>query len=186
MSVAIPGSAGLFCALQLALNKSSHSRVCLTSAIQHHLSTFAHLAASLGSRPTYLAEIVPQDPSLLGATDAAKPGMGGVYFDTAGAAYVWRQAFPPDVQRRLVSFANPRGTITNSDLEQAGLLAQVDLMMTTHDARYATIVNLSDNTPAVSRVHKGAVTSDGAAAYLCINTSGNTATATLPTTSQET
>ena len=125
VSVAIPGSAGLFCALQLALNKSSHGRVRLTTAIQHHLSTFARLAASLGSRPTYLAEIVPQDPNLLGATDAAKPGMGGVYFDATGAAYVWRQPFSPDIQRRLVSFDNPRGTITNSDLEQAGLLAQV-------------------------------------------------------------
>ena len=54
----------------------------------------------LGSRQTYLANIVPQNPSLLGATDAAKAGMGRVYFDADGAAYVWRQAFPPEVQCR--------------------------------------------------------------------------------------
>ena len=37
----------------------------------------------------------------------------------------------------------------------------------TRDIRYATIANGSDNMPPVSRVRKGAVTSAGAAAYLC-------------------
>ena len=93
--------------------------------------------------------------------------MGGVYFDHTGQGYLWRHPFSADIQRRLVSADNPTGSITNSDLEHAGLLGQVDLMSTTHDVRYATLVNGSDNTPAVSRVRKGAVPSDGPAAYLC-------------------
>jgi hypothetical protein len=93
--------------------------------------------------------------------------MGGVYFDSAGNAFVWRERFPHAVQRRLVSHSNPSGDVTNSNLEHAGLLAQVDLMTDTHDVCYATIENFSDNTPAVSRVQKGAVSTTGAAAGLC-------------------
>jgi hypothetical protein len=93
---------------------------------------------------------MPQAPTLLGATNAAKHGMGGVYFDSAGNAFVWREPFPHAVQRRLVSHANPAGDVTNSDLEHAGLLAQVDLMTDTHNVCYATIENFSDNMPAIS------------------------------------
>ena len=66
-----------------------------------------------------------------------------------------------------MSASNPGGSITNSDLEHAGLLGQVDVMVHHRDMRYATIWNTSDNTPAVSRVTKGAVSSDGPVAYLC-------------------
>lgn len=167
VSVAIPGSAGLFGALQLALTLSKGNRVRINSSLRSHIDAFASLVASLAHRPTHLAEIVPQAPTLLGATDAAKSGMGGVYYDSDGQGYLWRHPFPEDVQASLVSKANPFGRVTNSDLEHAGLLAQVAVMGTTHDLRYATVTNGSDNTPAVSRVQKGAVTSDGPAAHLC-------------------
>ncbi|MCA1806662.1 MAG: hypothetical protein LC687_02190, partial [Actinobacteria bacterium] len=167
VSVAIPGSAGLFSALQWAQNKAKGNRIRVNRFVRDSLSAFSRLATSLCERPTRLAEIVPQDPTLLGATDAAKAGMGGVYFDASGEAYVWRQPFPEVVQRRLVSADHPSGDITNSDLEHAGLLAQVDVMATTHDIRYCTLEDFSDNTPAVSRVTKGAVSTPGAAAGLC-------------------
>ena len=99
-----------------------------------------------------------QNPTLLSCTDAAKAGMGGVYFDHTGQGYLWRHPFSPDVQARLVSADNPNGSVMNSDLKHAGPLGQTSLMAQTHDIRYATIANGSDNTPAVSRVRKGAVT----------------------------
>ena len=168
VSVAIPGSGGLFSALQWAQNQAKGNRVRINRFVRDSLSAFGRLAASLCQRPTYLAEIVPQAPTLLGATDAAKAGMGGIYFDAQGQGYVWRQPFPESVQRLLVSVDNPNGSVTNSDLEHAALLGQVDIMCCNHDVRYATLENCSDNTPAVSRVHKGAVSSGpGAAAALC-------------------
>ena len=85
----ISGSAGLFSALPLALQKAGGNRVRITRALRHHINTFAALASSLRSQLTHLAEIVPQDPELLGTVDAAKPGMGGIYFDAAGAPYHW-------------------------------------------------------------------------------------------------
>jgi hypothetical protein len=167
VSVAIPGSAGLFSALQLALNRAKGNRVRINQSLRHHIDTFALLAASLRDRLTHLAEVVPQVPSFLGTMDATKVGMGGVYFDALGQGHVWRFPFPADVQSQLVSKENPSGRVTNSDLEQAGLLAQVSVISHHHDVAYATLANGSDNTPAVSRITKGAVSSDGPAAHLC-------------------
>ncbi|CAB9504309.1 hypothetical protein SEMRO_192_G082521.1 [Seminavis robusta] len=86
-------------------------------------------------------------------------GMGGVYFDSEETPYLWRYPFPPDVQAQLVSTDNPKGNVTNSDLEQAAIFAQ--------HVTYATRYTLSDNTPSVSRISKGAVTSDGPVVFLC-------------------
>ena len=77
VSIAIPGSAGTFSALQLALNRSKDGRIRITKSLRAHIDTLASLASSLSHRPTHLAEIVPQEPTLLGTTDAAKAGMGG-------------------------------------------------------------------------------------------------------------
>ena len=68
----MPGAQGLFGALQLALNNATGNRVPVNRELKDHLCAFARLAADVGRRPTHLAEIVPQDPSYLGATDAAK------------------------------------------------------------------------------------------------------------------
>ena len=66
-----------------------------------------------------------------------------------------------------MSTDNPSGRVTNSDLEQATQLAQLDVVVCNHPMRYATLENLSDNTPAVARMTKGAVSKPGAAACLC-------------------
>ena len=57
----------------------------------------------------------------------------------------------------MVSFDNPKGRVTNSDLEHAAVLAHTAIQCATHDCRYITIATGSDNTPAVARSHKGAI-----------------------------
>ena len=128
VSQAIPGSAGLFGALQLALQKATSGRVRINTSLRYHLTTFASLAASLCHRPTHLAEITPEDPRLAGTTDAAKPGMGGIYYCPKGLPHVWRFPFPLEIQKLLVSADNPTGVINNSDLEHAGQIGQVMIM----------------------------------------------------------
>ena len=164
---AIPGSAGLFCALQVALNRVSDGRIRINASLRQHISAFASLAASLGRRPTHFAEIVEQDPSTLGCTDAAKPGMGGIFYDAFDNCYVWRLPFPADIQARLVSTDNPTGDLTNSDLEHAALQGQITLQVASGNYMYGTHMNGTDNTPALSRINKGAISSDGAGAHLC-------------------
>ena len=48
--------------------------------------------------------------------------MGGVWFgnNTTDQPTLWRQAFPPEITTSLVTYENPHGTISNSDLELAG------------------------------------------------------------------
>ena len=95
VAVAIPGSAGLFSSiLQWAQNKAGTNRVRINKFVRDSLDAFGRLATSLCHRPTCLAEIVLQEPTMLGATDAAKPGMGGVFFDSEGQAFVWRHTLP--------------------------------------------------------------------------------------------
>jgi hypothetical protein len=109
----------------------------------------------------------------LGATNAAKAGMGGVFFTSTGNCCYWQEPFPVDVQTELVSTQNLTGGITNSDLEQeAAMLAQqLDVIPNHLNVTYATLKTLCDNTPAVSCTWKGAVSSPGPAAYLCQVTS---------------
>jgi hypothetical protein len=80
MTLALPGGHGLFSLLQSGLKDRDKHRIRITPAIQAQLADFEHLARDLGSRPTRLSEIVPDLPVALGASDAAKPGMGGVWF----------------------------------------------------------------------------------------------------------
>ena len=168
VSTAISGSTGLVSALQTALNKASSSRVRTTKTLADHLAIFNKLIKDLQIRPTHLAKIVPQAPSYVGTTDAAKQGMGGVFFAPDQQAYIWRYPFSPEIQRRLVSADNPNGSITNSDLEQAGMVSHLDIIATTLPTTYCTITTGGDNTPAVSRMNKGATSLTGAAPRLCL------------------
>jgi hypothetical protein len=132
MSLGIPGSRGLFSLLQEGFRHVDRHRIRITPAMRDQLSDFEHLALSLASRPTDLAEIVPDDPVAVGPHDASILGMGGVWLPATTNSHIppllWRAPFPPHIQARLVSTNNPQGTITNSDLELAGLLAHQDIL----------------------------------------------------------
>jgi hypothetical protein len=60
VSVAIPGSSGLFSALQWVQNKAGTNRIRVNQFVRDSLDAFCRLAASLCHQPTRLAEIVPQ------------------------------------------------------------------------------------------------------------------------------
>jgi hypothetical protein len=76
MTLAIPGGTGLFSHLQEALRMNDRSRVKLTQAVHDQLADFESLTRSLGDRPTRIAEIVPTEPTHVGACDAARSGTG--------------------------------------------------------------------------------------------------------------
>jgi hypothetical protein len=166
MVLAIPGGRGLFSTLQSGIRHSDRSRVRIDSHVRAQLDDFEALAADLHLRPTQLAEIVPDLPSGIGAVDAAKPGMGGVWFIDGAAPILWRAPFPIHIQQRLVTDTNPTGDLTISDFELAGVVAHQDILAQSFDARARTFTILNDNSPAVSRVSKGSITSRDSAAYL--------------------
>lgn len=167
MVLAIPGGKGLFSALQHGLQVATNHRIRINNSIRQFLTDMEWLAYDLHNRPTRLAEIVPDQLSAIGTVDAAGPGMGGIWLHPNLQPLLWRAPFPRSIQRLLVSSDNPTGSITNSDLEQAGMIAHQDIIAQHWDVRERTIASLGDNTPALSRMAKGSVTSIDIPAHLC-------------------
>jgi hypothetical protein len=162
MTLAIPGGRGLFSLLQSGLKHRDRYRIGITPAIRAQLDDFEYLARDLGSRPTSLSEIVPGMPAALGASDAAKSGMGGVWFPATTNSnlrlILWRSPFPADVQDALALTRNPTGAITNSNLELAGAIGNQDILVQEVACRGRTNAGLCDNVPAVVWHRKGSTT----------------------------
>ena len=77
----------------------------------------------LAACPTHVRELVPGQPDLIGYCDACATGAGGFWFrsDKSMRPIVWRIPFSPEISNQVVSDTNPKGAITNSDLELAGI-----------------------------------------------------------------
>ena len=116
-----------------------------------------------------ISDIVSDYPSVIGSVDAAKPGMGGVLFAPAGQPpAMWQATFLEDIQCCIVlTDNNPTGDLTNSNLEQARVLAHADVVTLLFNLREFTLTTLNDNIMAVTRNCKGTITLDQATAYLC-------------------
>jgi hypothetical protein len=104
------------------------------------------------SRPTHVRELVPALPAYIGFCDACKRGAGGVWMSGSKniQPVVWRLEWPDDIQRRLVSFKNPRGDLTINDLEMAGLLLQYLVLEQLVDLKHEHVAAWCDNTSTVS------------------------------------
>ena len=174
MSIALPGSRGLFGPLQHVL-RPEQKRLHLTNDAHDFLDDFRWVAHNLHERPTSLYELVPGTPIAIGSTDAAGHGLGGVVFlptttstpsHPSYVSFVWRAQWPEDITRDLVSFDNPSGRITNSDLELAASNCHLDVCTQLVQVAEATLVVLHDNTPALYWSRKGSATTTGPAAYL--------------------
>ena len=166
MELAVPGLKGHFSTLQEAFRHQEGSRIPLRAAQHDFLADIRYLAASVAQRPTHVQEVVPTEPAILGACDAAKAGMGGVFFPAGGAPTLWRSPFPKHIQEEVVSRDNLSGAVTNSDLELAGTIAHHDVIATSAPVHHMTLGTCTDNTPTLSWQTKGSTTTTGPAAYL--------------------
>jgi hypothetical protein len=195
MATAIPGARGLFSLLQEAFRHRTNHRVPLTPALHELLADFRWMYTAIKDRPTRLYELVPTAPSIVGAHDASGYAMGGVLLPTAIAVprtvsllgpppadstspqfvqsratgahpILWRAKFPTSVRKQLVTFRNPTGTISNSDLELAGSVVQNTATVQCFDVRERTVLHKTDNTATVFWQRKGSTTTTGPPAYL--------------------
>ena len=71
MSLALPGSRGLFSQMQEALRHVNGKRFTLTWGVHEALSDFQWLAEDMASRPTCLFNLVPLTPTLDGYHDSS-------------------------------------------------------------------------------------------------------------------
>jgi hypothetical protein len=74
--------------------------------------------------PTRCRELTCGWPDYIGIVDASSHCIGGVVVGELSGCVptVFRWQWPEDIRTQVVSFDNPAGNITNSDLEMAGLL----------------------------------------------------------------
>jgi hypothetical protein len=125
---------------------------------------------NLASQPTHVSKLFQaDDPAYIGYCDASGFGAGGVWFGGTKNLdpIVWHVQWPADVTAALVSDTNPQGTITNSDLEVAGVLLQEAVLEAELGSAMAGkhIVIGSDNSPAVAWTTRMATRSASPIAY---------------------
>jgi Reverse transcriptase (RNA-dependent DNA polymerase). len=175
MSLALPGSRGLFSHLQAALTLKKGFRVPLNQEVHQALDDFRWILRHIAARPTRIAELVPLLPSALGYHDASGSGGGGVWFPAEHLIprgsprqqpLLWRYQWPPEIQARLITDKNPHGTISISDLELAGGILHLDAICKSYDIRERTLLSKTDNLATLFWQRKGSTTSHQVPPYL--------------------
>jgi hypothetical protein len=84
----MPSTEGQFSLLQAALTHQNEGHLRITTTVKEQLNTFNDLL-HLTSRPIRIEEIVPGSATHIGTCDAAKPGMGGIWFTLDEHALLW-------------------------------------------------------------------------------------------------
>ena len=169
MSAALPGARGLFSVLQDALSKADKHRVRLNSRVWDVVADLTDIADSLQRRPTRLEELVPVAPTWLGALDACRTGMGGVWFHSTDPTLhpmLCRHPYTTSIQHSLVSDQNPRGEVSISDLKLLVMIAHKDVLSQHFDVAEQTLWMATDNRAALSWSAKNSSTSVAARAFL--------------------
>jgi hypothetical protein len=177
MALAIPNARGLFSHLQAALRTADTTkRIRASHHVHATMEDFRWLASTLDERPTRLQELVAMSPSTYGMMDATGIGMGGMLLPprhlpkqataTTGHPIVWQSHFPLDIVNNLITFENPRGRTTNSDLKMAATLVQHDIIADNYDVRERTVHTTTDNTPMLFWHQRGSVSTNTTPAYL--------------------
>ena len=155
--IGIPAGKGLMGPIDAALRGDKRwIRIKGNQLLRDALQDFATIIKVLGQRPTHCRELVATEPGYVGFCDASTLGAGGVWFAGTKSLnpIVWRVEWPEDIRNNVVSFGNPNGTITNSDLEMAGMVLHYVVLEHLVDLRHVHVAAWCDNTPTVSWTNK--------------------------------
>ena len=156
-SFAIPGGKGLFSPIHRAM-AGLKPFIKITPDVKQTLIDWTTVVRHLASCPTPVRLLVSDYPNLIQYTDACKLGAGGVVVPGMDPFYyyVWQVEWPKDIRDKLVSWNNPKGTLTINDLELAGLLlGWLVIEYICGDLRFKHIGSFCDNTSAVAWSLKG-------------------------------
>jgi hypothetical protein len=153
VALIMPSTKGLFSPLNKAL-KGDPPVIGLgkESEVRAALLDLAVFVQDLATTPTHVKELVPGDDHYVGYCDACATGAGGVWISGEAGIQplVWRFHFEHDISSQVVSDKNPKGRLTNSDLEMAAVLLHYMVLQQQIDLRYVRAGVFSDNTPTVS------------------------------------
>jgi hypothetical protein len=122
------------------------------AALCEALTNFGSLIRLMGRHPTHCRELIVDQPGYISYCNASTLATGGVWLSGTLhlAPIVWCLEWPEDIRQQVVSFANPGGTITNSDLKMAAMLVHYLVLEHLIDLRHVHVAAWYDNTPTVS------------------------------------
>jgi hypothetical protein len=122
---ALPGGRGL-------LSPCNHLLKQCPPVVYFHQNDFLNLEISncrtilweLTSQPTRCQELVAGLPDFVRVIDSSSHGVGGVIIGKLSECppTVFRLRWPSNITASIITKSNPTGTLTNSDLELAGLV----------------------------------------------------------------
>jgi hypothetical protein len=160
---ALPGGRGLLLPCNCLLKQCPpvvylHQNEPLNSAIPNCRTILWELT----SRLTHCRELVAGWPDFVGVVDASSHGLGGVIIGKLSECppTVFRLQWPLDITASIITKSNLTGTLTNSDLELAGLvLLWIMMEHVCTDLVEKRVALFSDNSPSVGWVQCMAVCS---------------------------
>jgi hypothetical protein len=151
----LPAARAFFTPINMALRgMPSFVGLCRNGETRHALIDVAAVIRNLAHRPTHVSELVQGTLDYAGYCDASAFGAGGVWFggEQKLAPIVWRVEWPKDITAAVVSDSHPGGTLTNSDLEMAGVLLHELVLESVLGPKMqgAQVAIGCDNSPAVA------------------------------------
>jgi len=157
-TIGIPNGRGLLSpiiatvATKSKLRNYKDKKTKLNQATRQALQDWIVMLPMALKNPTPCADLLPAPADYGGFCNASKEGAGGVWIGLGKSLppVVWHVKFPPEIQAELVSHTNPRGKISNSDLEMLGLFFQWLVLEKFVDLAHAHVAIWCDNTPTVT------------------------------------
>ena len=127
-------------------------------AARRAFQDWKELLKEAAKEPTHVEELVAGPADYKGTLDASGGGAGGVWVSGQKdmAPIVWRVEWPQEVKDRLVTFDNPDGDITNSDLEMAAEILGWLVLEAVVETRRIHVGICSDNSATVAWQMRGA------------------------------
>ena len=98
-----------------------------------YLNNWLYIITLLQAQQNHIAQVVPQEPTGFGATNAWFFGMGVILFSTDDAPNVFHCNHPPDSSAPLVSWDNPSVDQNINNTELALYNNQLAIVSTWYD-----------------------------------------------------
>ncbi len=121
----IPAGRGLLSPCNRLLKNRPHFVYLSTNATLYEaIENIGMLLRESTTVPTRCRELITAWPDYIGVCDASGHGVGGIIISKNSECppTVFQYQWPEEITAALQTQENPKGTITNSDLEMAGLL----------------------------------------------------------------
>jgi hypothetical protein len=155
----LPSARALFTPLNRALRLTPPTiSLSANGEVRAALLDLRQLITTLAARPTHVNEIlIAPVPDYIGYCDASAFGAGGVWFSGQCPLpeTVWRLQWPADITAAVISESNPTGTLTNSDLEMAAVVLQLNVLEPLVPSMHHKSTHIhSDNSPSVAWLTK--------------------------------